>query len=71
MSYSCKPKPPCKDCEERHTKCHAQCSEYKEWSNSRKEAEIKSRKKQAAEREAIDYFFTGLEKGTRRKRRGR
>ena len=64
-------KPPCKECEDRHSKCHSQCSEYRDWSNSRKEVEVKARKKYETEKEMVDYFFTGLKKGTRRKRKGR
>ena len=25
--------PPCKDCTERHIKCHAECDRYKQWSD--------------------------------------
>ena len=62
-------KPPCKECEDRHARCHLHCSEYIEWSKSRKDIETKARKKWETEHDIENYFFTGLEKGSRRKRR--
>lgn len=62
-------KPPCKGCEDRHTRCHSECAEYIEWSNSRQEAEAKARMKYDAESSVVGYQIDGLIKGGRRKRR--
>lgn len=59
MSYTT---PPCKDCENRHSKCHAKCEEYAEWSKQRKDTKEKIHKAYQAEYEADSYFYENLGK---------
>jgi hypothetical protein len=69
MSYTLKPNPPCKDCEDRHAKCHAKCPEYIEWNEARQKERVDAYKRKCLENEADDYSFTQLFKNVERKKR--
>ena len=58
--------PPCKGCENRHTGCHSECSEYIEWSTSRQKAEAKARAVYSAENEIDNYKILRIRKHYRK-----
>lgn len=55
MSYTLKPNPPCKGCEDRHAKCHTTCPEYIEWNESRQAVKQKAYKRYVSDSEADNY----------------
>ena len=61
-----KPKPPCKGCEDRHTRCHTECPDYIEWNRTRQEIEAKCRRAYEADNEAKDYTLTEVAKNKRK-----
>ena len=48
-------KSPCKDCEFRHTYCHASCEIYRDWSTAVREERIHTSKQRAALDAMWDY----------------
>lgn len=46
---------PCKDCQDRHMRCHSKCDRYSEWSNKSKDSYMQARNHYKADRESEDY----------------
>ena len=59
-------KPPCKDCEDRHTACHSHCERFKEYKYNLEEKKRKERN----EKHYQDLHFID-KKRTARHRRGK
>lgn len=69
MSYALYSEPPCKDCEKRNARCHAECPDYLEWSKNQKEAESKACQSYRNEREISEYQLLAIEKNKRWRKR--
>ena len=54
---------PCKDCTERHPKCHGECERYKKW----KEPMEKARKQKYINHKIDETILVSKEKAKRRK----
>jgi hypothetical protein len=57
--------PPCHDCESRHSGCHAECEDYRAWSEKHEADKARARKFD----EAKDFQIRGMTKGIRAKER--
>ena len=69
MSYTLKPHPPCKDCEDRYAGCHAKCSEYADFKKSFEHEKAKLKDSVRGERMANDFTISYLLKCKERKRK--
>lgn len=69
MSYTRVSTPPCKDCDMRHTGCHAKCEEYIEWSKKRQDEKEKAYKKYKDESMLDEYIYGGRAKACEKLRR--
>lgn len=64
-----KSNPPSKGCEDRHMRCHTECSEYIEWNKTRQEAEAKARKEYETNKVVVEYTQSEIAKNKRKHRR--
>ena len=62
MSYTLKPNPPCRGCENRHERCHTKCPEYIEWNEKRQAKREIAYKNRRLEAEADEYQISRSEK---------
>lgn len=69
MSYTLRPKPPCKNCENRHQGCHAKCSEYADFKRDFEQEKAKIKNVVEGEKIAKDFTISYILKCKERKRK--
>lgn len=47
--------PPCRDCQDRHMRCHSKCDRYSEWRDKSKDSYRQARNHYKVDRESEDY----------------
>ena len=53
---------PCKECDKRNAKCHANCNDYAEWREEHEKIKADARKARAAYKDYTDYYMKNVER---------
>jgi hypothetical protein len=59
-------KAPCKDCHERHERCHSTCQKYIQWKSKEKEIYDKRSKEMKEQSDVINFYIKSVQRTKKR-----